>query len=687
MVDSADLNTTKEGGGSPRSVRALLRTPQAIIALIGAAGVIVASVIGLLRCDGSTPTTVSVPTSQQVSQTASPTITQSASPVASQRVVTSVTQSVNPKISVGEQNQNVRIGLDEKQMTDLVRKHEERTVELVGKKVDIRFKELRSEIRTWALRPSSSPSIPPSSQPSTAKASTPTTNPSVDPLLQKAADLVHEGSRFYSEGDLDRTIANCRAATALSDRLPVAHMGLGLALYDKGEMRAAARELTLARQYMPGVAIIHTRLAKALLQAGKTGEAAKACVVGLATHPAHAPLYVVYGEAMEESSKPEIALTLYRRAIALDGSLYQTHNKLGELLADTGDRGGAIAAFRQAIAVRPDLPTAYINLGSTLPARGDFEEAETAFRKARELVCDGTYGGYFTCSTNGAEVTIELDSPEAATAVTYLGAGVCLGSRGVWKEAIAQYRLAHAIRPESVAVLTFLADALMRTNELDEAAQHANKAVLLDPGNAAAYMTLAKVLLEKGQTDDGIAAAREATRFAPKNPYAHDLLARAYDRSGEFDRAIEVYRQTIKLAPQSAPTHGVLGCCLIKAGRSAEALPHLWRAVELSPKHPVLNLWLINGLLANNDFENAIKESRRAVLSMSPPKGESFRNAWAMIYYLQAQIYSCQRKTQSALDALYHALELDPTLKGDAKTNANLRNIRRELRFEVLVED
>jgi adenylate cyclase len=79
---------------------------------------------------------------------------------------------------------------------------------------------------------------------------------------------------------------------------------------------------------------------------------------------------------------------------------------------------------------------------------------------------------------------------------------------------------------------------------------------------------------------------------SPNDAMAHFVkgeVQRAKGRNVEI--AVGEYEAAIALNPSLAPAYGALGSAKIRVGRSAEAFEPLEKAIQLSPRDPLLNTW------------------------------------------------------------------------------------------------
>ena len=142
------------------------------------------------------------------------------------------------------------------------------------------------------------------------------------------------------------------------------------------------------------------------------------------------------------------------------------------------------------------------------------------------------------------------------TAAYCLSLGGLLNSVGEPKDAIAAYRQAIALQPNSAAAHNDLGVLLLSSGEFQESAQSLRKAVSLQPDNADWRGNLAVALNRIDRIDDALAEFERSLKLKP----SADTL-RNYGNTlgpmGRLDEAIEAYRKSIQLKP-SALTHSAL---------------------------------------------------------------------------------------------------------------------------------
>lgn len=174
-----------------------------------------------------------------------------------------------------------------------------------------------------------------------------------------------------------------------SERL---EMGLGTALYARGQYDGALRAFLSAVDFAPGDPQPYTFLAKAYLAAaalsgGKAGSVEAGEILmrldrRAKLEPDNAQAHYDYGAALTKAapadeSKRRQAEAELERAIALDPRFAEARLELGIIDARRGQYHDAIAQYREAVRLKPGLAEAHYRLGQAYTHTGDKAKAQT----------------------------------------------------------------------------------------------------------------------------------------------------------------------------------------------------------------------------------------------------------------------------------------------------------------------
>ena len=120
--------------------------------------------------------------------------------------------------------------------------------------------------------------------------------------------------------------------------------------------------------------------------------------------------------------------------------------------------------------------------------------------------------------------------------------GTVLAATGDFNGAIASYRAALALDPQSTAAWSTLAALFKALGRYDEAEDCCAAALRIKPHQAGLKHTFAAVLFEQGRVEEAISTLRESLEIQPGNSAAHSDLLRMLNYSGGLDPAA-VYRE------------------------------------------------------------------------------------------------------------------------------------------------
>jgi Flp pilus assembly protein TadD len=122
----------------------------------------------------------------------------------------------------------------------------------------------------------------------------------------------------------------------------------------------------------------------------------------------------------------------------------------------------------------------------------------------------------------------------------------------------------------------------------DEAIAEFKDAIRLRPDSIEAHQSLAQVLQQKGDGSGAKAARHEADRLTRRKADAQASafavsVGRQKLKSGDRPAAIAQFREAIRLAPENADAHHALAQTLQQNGADAEARLHFEQAHKLAP--------------------------------------------------------------------------------------------------------
>ncbi|MDA9397278.1 tetratricopeptide repeat protein [Bradyrhizobium sp. CCBAU 45389] len=158
----------------------------------------------------------------------------------------------------------------------------------------------------------------------------------------------------------------------------------------------------------------------------------------------------------------------------------------------------------------------------------------------------------------------------------------------------------------------FRADAAMRRDQFDRAAERLSKVLELDPANPAAYHDRGVAQQGLGDYRGSIADFDRSIAIAPRMANAYSSRGVSWKFLGNFDRVISDQLAAIALSPRLANAHTELGAAYFCKLDFDSAVRSLTTAIDLAPKDP--NCLKQGGLahFCRGDFRAAIPDLQRA---------------------------------------------------------------------------
>ncbi len=226
------------------------------------------------------------------------------------------------------------------------------------------------------------------------------------------------------------------------------------------------------------------------------------------------------------------------------------------------------------------------NLAQSYLERGDYEKALAEYRRALEL---------------------EPDSP-----LLWSNLGMAYLHMQSYEEAIGPLRQALELRPDFEAALSNLGVAYTYLGRLEEAAEIIERATALEPGRAEFHDNLGVIYSRLGRETRALECFRAAARLEPKFPEPYNNLGAVALEMGNLDEARDSFQRALALDPDLFDTRFNLGLLENKAGNLSDAVREFQAAIRIRPRDPEAYYRLGLVYREMNEKEKARREWRRA---------------------------------------------------------------------------
>ena len=168
----------------------------------------------------------------------------------------------------------------------------------------------------------------------------------------------------------DNAISLWEHTLQVTERNPLAHNDLGVALVAEGRVTEAIPHYYEALRFNPTYAEAQYNLGNALARLGKGPEAIPHYLEALRIRPAYAQVHNNLGTTLLTQGKLNEAIPHYEEALRIQPDYTEAHNNLGIALASEGRLPEAIAHFTEALRIQPDYADAHGNLQHALAEQG-----------------------------------------------------------------------------------------------------------------------------------------------------------------------------------------------------------------------------------------------------------------------------------------------------------------------------
>ena len=162
-------------------------------------------------------------------------------------------------------------------------------------------------------------------------------------------------------------------------------------------------------------------------------------------------------------------------------------------------------------------------------------------------------------------------------ALTWQQAGIYQDLETFWRDTLAK-------NPDCWLAHNNLGTLLANQGHIEEAMEHSQKAIQINPNDSEALNNLGAALAAQGRFDEAIKNYYRAIQINPGFFKALNNLGLALVAQGRFDEAIENFHKAIQINPNHPNAFLNLGIALAQSGRTKEAAAQFREALKLDPE-------------------------------------------------------------------------------------------------------
>ena len=381
----------------------------------------------------------------------------------------------------------------------------------------------------------------------------------------------------------------------------MAHANLGAGYMEAGRYEEGIDVSEIALERTPDDAGLYANIALAHMQLGRFDLAEDNMRRALEIEPNNAESMFKLGNVLRGAKRHEEAVEQYRAALAADGETPETHAGMGVSLYELDRYEEALKAFGRALALHPDIPQVWeVHRFSGLSARalGDWDAAVQHHEKA------------FESDPSHYDVAIELSAmltalgrheesdaylqharalrPDDGDTMHLFTLSEQLRSQGLHEQAIATYRSVLENSPDHARAHAGLGESLYRKGLHEEAMKTMQRALDLQVEShteRTLHYLIADAAQQSDRVDEAIDHLEAALEIDPDFTEALDSLARLHFSQQDYTEALRNFETLAKIQPDDAGAITNVGVALFHLGRSEEALNRLDEALALDPTY------------------------------------------------------------------------------------------------------
>jgi len=272
------------------------------------------------------------------------------------------------------------------------------------------------------------------------------------------------------------------------------------------------------------------------------------------------------------------------------------------------------------------------------------------------MICTWVQVGYWRDSASLFAHTLQVTRNNA---LAHNSLGIALLAQGKVDQAINHCEEALRLQPNYPKAHYNLGNALFSRGEVNQALAHYEEALQLQPNYAKAHNSLGFALLSQGKVDQAVAHFEKALSIEPNSPMVHNNLGLALLSQGKADQAVAHFEKALSIRPNSPEVHNNLGLILLSQNKEDQAILHFQEAIRLNPNYPQAfdGLARLLAMARNQKFRDgatAVQMAERAN-QLTGYRQPEMLDTLAAAYAEAGRFPEAIQASQKALDLAYSA--------------------------------
>ncbi len=477
-------------------------------------------------------------------------------------------------------------------------------------------------------------------------------NPKIPETYYRLASLMFENGQI----SLDSAIEQCKVAINIDPSNTNAHIYTGYFLQLARDFEEAEKEFKSAINLNP-IKSARPRLILAALLYEKINKvkpslvdfirmvyyACSGCLTVLwdfasikmmyknITDDALVFIYKSYGGLLEKVKNSTLAVATYDAAAESTGRDEYFYNKIGDICVKERAPEIALDAYKKVLESSPYDRSALIKMATLI---------QTYFPEKHDEAID--------CYTRILEIEPDNDKVYYELGHLYLQKNDSL-------PAVNAFNMALEKDEENPFYHNSLAFALVQLEQYDEAIEHYQKAININPDpywTSIVCQALGSVYLEiKQNYEAAIVLYQTAAVLNPESEESQIAIGDTYFSIDEFDSAIKAYCDAIKINPENAKAYCKCGMALWEKDYTEEAIVAYHKAIALNPEYAIAHNNL--GVIYLDDIGN-IQESIEFF-----SKAIECNEDYTLAYFNLARAYAMLDENMKAAKYFQKAMDLN----------------------------